>query len=74
MKHPKDNWSYFDDLDNKAYAQERKIVQDARKMVKSGKAGEKPKMSQPMEWDFHFLLDIDFGNMGVYNIFCYIEF
>lgn len=38
-KHPEDNWSYFEDLDNKAHAQERKIVQNAGKMVKSGKAG-----------------------------------
>ena len=37
-KHPEDNWSHFEDLDNKAHAQERKIVQDAGKMVKAGKA------------------------------------
>lgn len=37
-KHPEDNWSYFEDLDNKAHAQERKIVQDAGKMLKAGKA------------------------------------
>lgn len=37
-KHPEDNWSHFEDLDRKAHAQERKIVQDAGKMVKAGKA------------------------------------
>lgn len=37
-KHPEDNWSYFEDLDNKAHAQERKIVQEAGKMVKAQKA------------------------------------
>ena len=37
-KHPEDNWSYFEDLDNKAHAQERKMVQEAGKMVKAQKA------------------------------------
>lgn len=39
-KHPEDNWSYFEDLDNKAHAQERKIVQEAGKETKAGKAAE----------------------------------
>lgn len=37
-KHPENNWSYFEDLDNKAHAQERKIVQEAGKVTKAGKA------------------------------------